>query len=304
MSETFADLNIRYVGNKEKTVNLVRRAIKMGYSAVAINIDVGMFFCPDQKDSNLEPPAKKAKKKNSRHPTEEEILPEPFVVDEKLLDLTNLDRQGIKFRQYSRLTCDLTESTSVFRLQNNPKVAKFDIVAVRPQSLDILTTIGKKGTCVDIITCDHSEGKAQWLGKSKALQAVAYDGGLTFEIIYSSALRNREARQNLITNSRLLFNVFNRGKNVILSSGAEEISELRGPYDTINITCLFGVEARFARKFVTDNTKLILQRSASRATIKCSILEVPLTKGNQKFGDVICLDKLSAIPFFDEQISK
>lgn len=46
----FADLNIRFTGNKEKTINLVKRAIRMGYDSVAINVDVGLFFCPELKN--------------------------------------------------------------------------------------------------------------------------------------------------------------------------------------------------------------------------------------------------------------
>ena len=43
MSMTFAELNLRHQGNAQKTTNLVRRAIRMGYDAVVINIDIGQM---------------------------------------------------------------------------------------------------------------------------------------------------------------------------------------------------------------------------------------------------------------------
>lgn len=37
----FAELNLVYRGNPEKMLNLVKRAIEMGYDCVVINIDIG-----------------------------------------------------------------------------------------------------------------------------------------------------------------------------------------------------------------------------------------------------------------------
>ena len=37
----YADLNIRHTGDPQKTLALVKRAIRMGYDVLAINIDVG-----------------------------------------------------------------------------------------------------------------------------------------------------------------------------------------------------------------------------------------------------------------------
>lgn len=37
----FAEMNIQHRGNPEKTLSLVRRAIRMGYDCVVINTDIG-----------------------------------------------------------------------------------------------------------------------------------------------------------------------------------------------------------------------------------------------------------------------
>jgi hypothetical protein len=39
----FAELNIKHRGNPRNTLDLVRRAIRMGYDSVVINIDIGFF---------------------------------------------------------------------------------------------------------------------------------------------------------------------------------------------------------------------------------------------------------------------
>lgn len=47
----FAEMNLKHTGNPDKTLTLVKRAIRMGYDAVVINVDVGDPF---QKVENLE----------------------------------------------------------------------------------------------------------------------------------------------------------------------------------------------------------------------------------------------------------
>lgn len=37
----YAELNIRHTGNVERTLAMVKRAVRMGYDAVAVNIDIG-----------------------------------------------------------------------------------------------------------------------------------------------------------------------------------------------------------------------------------------------------------------------
>lgn len=37
----FAEMNIRYTGNMEKLLSLLRRAIRMGYDSIVVNTDVG-----------------------------------------------------------------------------------------------------------------------------------------------------------------------------------------------------------------------------------------------------------------------
>ena len=64
--------------------------------------------------------------------------------------------------------------------------------------------------------------------------AAAIARGVHFEICYAPALRDSSARRNLISNAQQLLRL-TRGRNVVLSSGAERPMELRGPHDVANL---------------------------------------------------------------------
>lgn len=40
----FAEMNIRYTGNMDETMAMVRRAVRMGYDCVVINTDIGQMM--------------------------------------------------------------------------------------------------------------------------------------------------------------------------------------------------------------------------------------------------------------------
>lgn len=50
----YAELNIEHRGNPIKTLQMVRRAIQMGYDTIVINIDVGDLFSPLPKADETE----------------------------------------------------------------------------------------------------------------------------------------------------------------------------------------------------------------------------------------------------------
>lgn len=46
----FAEMNIRYMGNMDETMAMVRRAVRMGYDCIVINTDIGQMM---QENVNL-----------------------------------------------------------------------------------------------------------------------------------------------------------------------------------------------------------------------------------------------------------
>ncbi|VDL75314.1 unnamed protein product [Nippostrongylus brasiliensis] len=249
----FAELNIRHTGNPEKTLAMVKRAIRMGYDAVAINIDIGDIIPTDLA---------------SREPQ----LPEPYLVDESALDCTDLERQGKRFRQFSRITFTLNDASVIHNVFNNPRLRQFDIVAVRPADVNILNTLTRKTDAVDIITMTP-ENHVSWLHKAKFLEMIRVEG-VGFEITYAPALFPANRRACLHSGRYLLRGL--RGRGVVMSSGASTMSELRAPVDVMNMAILWGVSGADARPLISANARQVLLRAEARRTVRGALHVAPL----------------------------
>lgn len=251
----FAELNLRHQGDAINTANLVNRAIRMGYDSVAINIDIGdpSSSVDDRIEGFVEPLKKKAKKQSNQSQFDD-VIPDPFKVDETLLsqvDLQRLRGDGKIFRQFTRITLHLKDTTTVHRIMNNPKIKKYDLVAVRIDDVEMLSTLSRKGDFVDIITFDcTSEKRPSWLYSHKLIQAVAAEG-IAFELTYGEALQDSVSRATFICNGRMLLAATKKGTNVFLSSGALSLIHIRGPYDVGNLTSLFSFDTFYGIHFVS-----------------------------------------------------
>ncbi|XGW25572.1 hypothetical protein V3C99_006739 [Haemonchus contortus] len=277
----YAELNIRHTGNAEKTLAMVKRAIRMGYDTVAINIDIGDIapgelveehMNPQSNTENVDkPPPKKKRKGEDRKPREQQI-PEPHSVDESLLDTTDLRKQGKRFRQFSRITFTLNDASVIHNVFNNPRLRKFDIVAVRPSDVNILNTLTRKTDAIDIITM-NPETHVSWLHKVKFLEKIRIEG-VGFEITYAPALFPANRRSCLHTGRYLIRGL--RGRGVILSSGATSMCELRAPVDVMNMAILWGVTGADARLLISGNAKQILLRAEARRTVGGALHVAPV----------------------------
>lgn len=54
-----------------------------------------------------------------------------------------------------------------------------------------------------------------------------------------------------------------RGKNLIISSGAPSVTELRGPNDVINLMSLLGLSTERARAAVSKNCRYVISSSSN-----------------------------------------
>ncbi len=178
---------------------------------------------------------------------------------------------------FSRLTASITDTTSFHKFQQHPKLRLYDVIAIRIDDEQFLSTLHRKGEFVDIISIESTHAdRVQWLYKQKLVQACAGEG-LSFELVYSGALTSVENRRQVsitlssiivihqhqpptsgpflpllkfFTNGRSLMEITRGGRGVILSSGADDIISMRAPYDVMNLCTLFGVNHRDGRKFV------------------------------------------------------
>ncbi|XP_044035855.1 ribonuclease P protein subunit p30 isoform X5 [Siniperca chuatsi] len=93
----------------------------------------------------------------------------------------------------------------------------------------------------------------------------AIDRGLVFEVSYSAAIRDATMRRYTIANAVSLMESC-KGKNVILSSAAEQPLELRGPYDITNLGLLFGLSDGDAKEAVSSSCRSAVLHAETRKT--------------------------------------
>nr|CAD2162290.1 unnamed protein product [Meloidogyne enterolobii] len=257
----FADLNIKHRGNPKQTLANVKRAVRMGYDAVVINIDIGRYSQVDI-DNLQQPPNKKKKIQQKKEENEEEsstetIIPDPFILNESELDISTFLQNG-----KNRLTVTLDEN-SVHKFQHDARVKKYDIIAVRVPNEQLLLTLQRKGDFVDLVTLDgiyREVGGISWLFKQKIVQSCV-NVGIYFEITYSKALQGSERRRQFFSCARKLIEITRGGNGVILSSGADEPISLRAPYDVGNLSTLFGLPLMSGRKLISENAQNVLLRA-------------------------------------------
>ena len=175
-----------------------------------------------------------------------------------------------KIKILSRLTLELSEQKDLFPLtKSNDILKKFDIVAIKPKNDKILEHILMSEINCDIITIDLYD-KFSFMSKKKLFQTCA-DKGMFFEIEYGKFITDNESRSNYISNFILLNNVL-KGKNLIMSSGAENLFMQRNPEDVITILeTIFDIKKDLAFKMVTENPIKAVLKGKQRKLFKTTL---------------------------------
>ncbi|KAG8552349.1 hypothetical protein GDO81_004483 [Engystomops pustulosus] len=93
----------------------------------------------------------------------------------------------------------------------------------------------------------------------------AIERGIFFELIYTPAIRDSTMRRYTISNSIALMEVC-KGKNIIVSSGAEAPLDLRGPYDVATLGLLFGLSETSAKDAVSTRSRAVILHGEARKT--------------------------------------
>lgn len=105
---------------------------------------------------------------------------------------------------------------------------------------------------MDIISIDFSE-KLPFRLKLPIVKA-AIKRGIYFEITYSDLIVDVHQRRQILSNAKLLLD-WTQGKNVILSSAAPSVCEVRGPNDVANLASLLGLSMERAKVAISKNCR-------------------------------------------------
>lgn len=254
----FCDLNIILPRDPVKVKPLMNCLIEYGYKTIAINEFVD--------DSSFTKEPKKVKSKD--------IIPLPC----NIVDLIK-EFEG-KLKILRRLTVSFSEVANVHKLNQSRNLKKYDIFAVIPKTADAMQH-ALSVMEIDLISFDPTESISP--RSSRKLYKQAANRGVYFEIMYSPALIDSRIRKNIIQLSHF-YHLWNKSKNVILTSGASKNLEIRGPYDIANLGLLFALSEEQSKRALTYSCRSLLVKAGSRLLGKTLIRmeETPIHKKKKR----------------------
>jgi len=251
----FLDLNIP-VDNDDKFAHMQMAAlanalVELGYDGCAYNVTLKNKV-PKDHVCNIQPLALGTSEAVGRQLSGSSML--------------RLQAEARGFRQLRRLTVLLEDTTHVHTLSaSNPALKQYDVVAVQPTDERTFQQ-ACTGLDVDVISIDFTQRLSYHLKLQHVQQAV--ERGVYFEICYSPMIKDASCRRNLISNGMSLLRACKRS-NVFMSSAASRAFDMRGPYDVMNLGCLFGLHPSAARAVVGHNPAAVLSCGfANRKTFR------------------------------------
>lgn len=272
----FFDLNIPYdgttaAGDKSSRIKVVVKAMELGYSGVAYNRKIKGVM--SDSDSCSIPPLslssllKLAPSLSSSVRFHRSLLGVPL---------------SSPFRQYTRLTVAVDSSPQASALNSgNPVLKSYDLVAVRPLNQNAFDQACQVSE-VDLIAIDFSE-KLPFRLKLPMVKA-AIKRGVYFEITYSNLISDVQSRKQVISNARLLVD-WTRGNNLIFSSAAPSVNELRGPYDVANLSSLLGLSMERAKAAISKNCRSLIANALRKKQFYKEAIRVELIPSSEFDSD-------------------
>lgn len=253
----FFDLNIPYLeseksipdksSKKQNRLKLIVKAMELGYSGIAYNRTI-----------------KGAMSESDRCTISPFPLSSLLNLSPSLSSIVSFHRrllgvpENTAFRQYTRLTMVVETSAQASALNSgNPILKTYDFVAVRPLNQNSFD-LACQSSQVDLISIVFAE-KLPFRMKLPMVKA-AIARGVYFEIMYSSLMQDVQVRRQMISNAKLLVE-WTQGKNLIVSSAAPSVLELRGPNDVANILSLLGLSNECAKATISKNCRLLIANS-------------------------------------------
>ncbi|XP_050214254.1 protein GAMETOPHYTE DEFECTIVE 1 [Mercurialis annua] len=243
----FFDLNIPYEtsqSSKTTRVKLVIKSMELGYTGIAYNRTIKGVMS-DQDRCSITPLS----------------LSTLLKVAPSLSSSVNFHRDLLRvpraspFRQYTRLTV-CVDCPAQYQVLNsgNMILKSYDLIAVRPLNQLAFDYVCEKAE-VNIIAIDFSD-KLPFRLKFPMVKA-AIERGVYFEITYADLIVDVQLRRQMIPNAKLLVS-WTRGRNLIISSAASSINELRGPYDVANLSSLLGLSMERAKAAISKNCRNLM----------------------------------------------
>ncbi|KAG7035438.1 Ribonuclease P protein subunit p30, partial [Cucurbita argyrosperma subsp. argyrosperma] len=252
----FFDLNIPYDEHSSSSsirvnrIKIVAKLMELGYSGIAYNRTIkGVMSDKDRCTIPL-----------LNVSSLQSILPTFSASLEFHRNLLGVPRSS-PFRQYTRLTICINSLQEILAVNSGNLILKtYDLIAVKPLNQNAFEQACEKLE-IDIIAIDFAEKLPFRLKQGHIKSAI--QRGVYFEIMYSDLLSDVHARRQMISATKVLVD-WTKGKNLILSSAASSVNEIRGPFDVANFSSLLGVSMERAKAAVSKNCRNLIANALKR----------------------------------------
>ncbi|KAK9094645.1 hypothetical protein Scep_026114 [Stephania cephalantha] len=272
---------------KNARLKIAVKAMELGYSGIAYNRSIkGVMSDKDKCAISLFPLSSLLKLAPSIDTTvkfHRELLGVPL---------------SAPFRQYSRLTLVVDSMVQIAALNSgNPVLKTYDLVAIRPLNQTVFDHACKSSE-VDLIAIDFSL-KLPFRLKLPMVKA-AIERGVYFEITYAPFISDVQTRRQVVANAKLLV-YWTQGENLIFSSAAASVNEIRGPNDVANLSSLLGLSMERAKAAISKNCRPLIatalrKKQFYKETIKVEKISYAVQKESEEpwFVDVHNWDPISS----------
>ncbi|RZC78409.1 hypothetical protein C5167_003846 [Papaver somniferum] len=185
------------------------------------------------------------------------------------------------FRQQTRLTVTVENIVQAGVLYSgNPVLKTYDLVAVKPlnQTASVFDHVCKASE-VDLIAIDCSE-RLPFQLKLPMVKAAIEQGGKLLQMLSQqyavepltsvmkfSVIFDFSESSNLFLSIHIYDRDFQllldwtRGENIIFTSGASSVNELKGPYDVASLSSLLGLSMERAKAATSKNFRALIARA-------------------------------------------
>ena len=245
---------------------LISCALLDNYQILGINITKKINYIDEKNYKTI------SSKKNNSTELNQNVIQDLYTknslkfLNSKKSELINWS----KIKTLSRLTLEISEQKDIFLITKATNILKnFDLFVIKPKNDKILENILMSEIGCDMINLDLYE-KFNFMSKKKLFQ-TNIEKGVFFEIEYGKFITDNESRNTYISNFILLNNIL-KGKNLIISSGAETFFEQRNPEDVITILeTIFDIKKDIGFKMMTENPIKALLKGKQRKLYKTTL---------------------------------
>lgn len=215
---------------------------KLGFNTIAINSQV--------EEPSDEP---KKKKKKGENKEKKDYIPPPVEIPKETTNSINLNI-------LQRVTIEFSDSSISHKINQSENLKKYDIVAVIPKTLQAFQ-FACSTLDVDIITFEPETRLPFKISRKLYRQAV--EKGMFFELMYTPAIKDSTSRKNIISMAHT-YHAVGKSKNIIVTSSAENDSQVRDVHDVINLGFILGLNNNQSLEVIRNNTRRLIIKAEGR----------------------------------------